>query len=91
VITDRHGRAQVYCYRGRQAKSCNQPTVMLGAVEEQLAAYLASFHVPEETVALVVKLYERAEDQRDGAERRWREIGGRSNASLNCTRGGPDA
>ncbi|MDF2762834.1 MAG: hypothetical protein K0S83_1568 [Thermomicrobiales bacterium] len=64
---------------------------MLGAVEEQLAAYLASFHVPEETVALVVKLYERAEDQRDGAERRWREIGGRSNASLSCTRGGPDA
>ena len=41
MITDRHGKTQVYCYRGRQAKSCNQPSVMPGAVAEQLAAYLA--------------------------------------------------
>ena len=91
MITDRRGKAQVYCYRCRQAKSCNQPSVMLGAVEEQLAAYLASFHVPEETVALVVKLYERAGTSATAPNVGGARLGGRSNAPLSCTRGGPDA
>jgi hypothetical protein len=38
---------------------------------------LATFHLPDETVAEVVRLYERANDQRDDAERRRREIGAR--------------
>jgi hypothetical protein len=45
VMTDRHGKARVYCYR-RQAKSCGQRSVMLEVVEDQIAAYLASFRLP---------------------------------------------
>ncbi len=77
LMTDRHGKARIYCYQGRQAKTCPQRSVMLDVVEAQLAAYLATFHLPEEMVAQVIRLYERATDQRDDAERRRREIGGR--------------
>ena len=76
-MTDRHGKARVYCYRGRQAKSCGQPSVLLPLIEEQLDAYLATFQLPEETVAEVVRLHGRAEDQRDDAERRRSEIASR--------------
>ena len=70
VMTDRHDKARVYCYQGRQTKSCAQRSTILEVVEEQLAAYLATFRLPEETVAQVVRLHERASDQRDDADRR---------------------
>ncbi len=76
-MTDRHGKARIYCYQGRQAKTCKQRSVLLDVVEAQLAAYLATFHLPEATVAQVIRLQARATDQRDDAERRRREIAGR--------------
>jgi len=77
VMTDRHAKARVYCYQGRQAKSCAQRSTILDVIEGQLAAYLATFRLPEETVAQVVRLHERADDQRDDADRRRREIASR--------------
>ncbi len=74
VTTDRHGKARVYCYASRQGKRCGQRSVQLDIIEAQLAALLGTFHLPDETVAEVVRLYERANDQRDDSERRRREI-----------------
>ena len=76
-MTDRHGKARIYCYQGRQVKACDRRSAMLDGVEDQLAAYLATFRLPEETVAEVIRLHEQATDQRDDAERRRREIAGR--------------
>ena len=91
MITDRHGKAQVYCYRGRQAKSCNQPPVMLGAVEEQLAAYLASFHVARGDGGVGSGCMSGRRTSATAPNVGGARLGGRSNASLSCTRGGPDA
>jgi site-specific DNA recombinase len=77
VMTDRHGKARIYCYASRQGQRCGQRSVHLDLIEAQLAALLGTFHLPDETVAEVVRLYERANDQRDDAERRRREIGSR--------------
>ncbi len=77
IMTDRHGKARIYCYRGRQSQRCAQRSTMLHPLEEQLATYLATFHLPQETVAEIVLIYERAHDQRDDADRRHREISGR--------------
>jgi DNA invertase Pin-like site-specific DNA recombinase len=77
IATDRHGKARIYCYAARQGQRCPQRSIPLGSIEEQLVAYLATFHLPEDTVQEVVRLYERANDQRDDAERRRREIAGR--------------
>src|SRR5215218_9645886 len=74
VMTDRHGKARIYCYASRQGQRCGQRSVHLDVIEDQLAALLRTFHLPNETVAEVVRLYERANDQRDDAERRRREI-----------------
>jgi hypothetical protein len=48
-----------------------------GAAEDQLAAYLATFRLPEETVARVISLYERASADRDESEAKRRELTGR--------------
>jgi site-specific DNA recombinase len=77
VMTDRHGKARIYCYAARQGQRCGQRSVHLDVIEAQLAALLATFHLPDETIAEVVRLHERANEQRDDAERRRREIGGR--------------
>jgi site-specific DNA recombinase len=77
VMTDRHGKARIYCYASRQGQRCGQRSVHLDVIEAQLATFFATFHLPDETVAEVVRLYERANDQRDDAERRRREIGAR--------------
>ena len=76
MITVRHRRARVRCYHGRQARTCSQRST-LDVIEEQLAAYLATFRLPEETVAEVVRLHARASDGRDNVEHRRREIAGR--------------
>jgi site-specific DNA recombinase len=77
VMTDRHDKARIYCYQGRQAKACDQRSTILDVIDAQLAAYLATFRLPEETVAQVVRLHERAHDQRDDADRRRRELASR--------------
>jgi hypothetical protein len=46
-------------------------------VEDQLARLLATFNLPDEIVADEVRLYNRANDQRDDADRRRWEITGR--------------
>ena len=76
-MTDRHGKARIYCYASRQGQRCGQRSVHLDVIEIQMAALLGTFHLPDETVDEVVRLYERANDQRDDAERRRREIGAR--------------
>ncbi len=38
VQTDRHRKARVYCYRGRQGPTCAQHSVVLIGLEHQLAA-----------------------------------------------------
>ncbi|MDP9357151.1 MAG: zinc ribbon domain-containing protein, partial [Chloroflexota bacterium] len=77
VQTDRHSKARIYCYQGRQARRCAQRSTILDVIEDQLAAYLATFQLPEETVAEVIRLHQDAGDRRDDAERRRREIAGR--------------
>jgi DNA invertase Pin-like site-specific DNA recombinase len=77
VMTDRHGKARIYCYASRQGQRCGQRSVQLDVIEAQLLALLETFHLPDDTIAEVVRLYERANDQRDDAERRRREIIGR--------------
>ena len=77
MLTVRHRRARVRCYHGRQARTCSQRSTVLDVIEEQPAAYLATFRLPEETVAEVVRLHARASDERDNAEHRRREIDGR--------------
>ncbi len=77
VQTDRHGKARIYCYQGRQARRCTQRSTILDVIEDQLAAYLGTFQLPEETVAEVIRLHQDADDRRDDAERRRREITGR--------------
>src|SRR5262249_33436777 len=76
---DRYGKPRVYCYTARQTttKACPQRYQFLTPVEDQLGAYLATFQLPEETVAEVVRLYERANQQQDDTERRRRELTGR--------------
>ena len=44
VMTDRHGKARIYCYASRQGQRCGQRSVHLDVIEAQLAALLA--HVP---------------------------------------------
>ena len=75
--TDRGGRARVYCYQGSQASRCDQRSAFLAGIEDQIAAFLATFRLPEETVARVVDLYHRANADHDDGERRRREIAGR--------------
>ena len=75
--TERSGRARVYCYQGRQSARCGQRSAFLDGIEAQIAAYLGTFHLPDETVEQVVELYRRASDQHDDAERRRREIAAR--------------
>jgi DNA invertase Pin-like site-specific DNA recombinase len=77
VMTDRHGKARIYCYASRQGQRCGQRSVHLDLIEAQVAGLLETFHLPDETIAELVRLYERANDQRDNAERRRREITGR--------------
>ncbi|MBA2754154.1 MAG: recombinase zinc beta ribbon domain-containing protein [Chloroflexia bacterium] len=77
IQTDRHGKARVYCYRGRQADRCGQRSAHLDGIEAQLAAYLETFSLPDETIAAVVRMHEVAGDRRDDGERRRREIEGR--------------
>ena len=74
VMTDRHGKARIYCYASRQGQRCGQRSVHLGRHRSPARGAPRTFHLPDETVAEVVRLYERANDQRDDAERRRREI-----------------
>ncbi|MDP9366509.1 MAG: recombinase family protein, partial [Chloroflexota bacterium] len=42
VMTDRHAKARVYCYKARQGERCPQRSAMLDGIEAQLAAYLGT-------------------------------------------------
>ena len=75
--TARSGRARVYCYQSRQGGSCGERSTFVEAIEEQVAVALATFQLPEETVAQLIQFYERTRDEPDDAHRRWRELSGR--------------
>ena len=74
--TDRYEQSRVFCYQGKQATAtaCAQRSHKLAPIEAQLGAYLATFHLDDETVAEIITLYERSRDERDDSERRRREI-----------------
>ncbi len=74
IQTDRHGRARIYCYRGSQGPVCAQRSVKIAGIESQVRQYLATFHLPDETVTEVIQLYNRATDQRDHSQDRRGEI-----------------
>ena len=44
VMTDRHGKARIYCYASRQGQRCGQRSVHLEVIETQIAALLG--HLP---------------------------------------------
>ncbi len=88
IATDRRGVTRIYCYQRRQASRCGQRSAPLAAVEAQIAAYLSGFHLPEETVARVVALYERATEERDDVERRRRELTNRLERTTDLYRWG---
>ncbi len=75
--TDRRGHARVYCYQERQGKQCGQRSAALEGIEAQLAAYLATFSLPEETVTQIVHVYDQTSAERDDTEVRRREVAGR--------------
>ncbi|MCC2626677.1 MAG: recombinase family protein [Thermomicrobiales bacterium] len=74
ILTERKKTVRIYCYQRRQISSCEQRSVLLSVIEEQITAYLKTFHLPEEVVAAVVALYELAGEQRSDADRQRREI-----------------
>jgi DNA invertase Pin-like site-specific DNA recombinase len=74
ILTHRDGKARIYCYQRRQATSCQQRSLHLTVIEEQLTTYLQTFHLPEEVVAEIVSLYEAAGQRRTDVERERREI-----------------
>jgi hypothetical protein len=71
------GRARVYCYQERQVKRCGQRSSFLDGIEEQLAEYLGTFRLPQESIDHIVSLHEQARDTRNDTEIRRREIEGR--------------
>ncbi len=60
ILTERKKTVRIYCYQRRQVSSCPQRSVLLPVIEEQITAYLETFHLPEDVVAEVVSLYESA-------------------------------
>jgi hypothetical protein len=68
---------RVYCYQERQVKRCGQRSSFLDGIEEQLAEYLGTFRLPQETIDHIVSLHEQARDTRNDTEIRRREIEGR--------------
>jgi site-specific DNA recombinase len=77
ITTDRHGKARVYCYRGRQAARCGQRSTFLDGFEAQIATYLGTFQLPDETVLDVIRMYDQASALSNDAESRRRAIEGR--------------
>ncbi|HEY7154578.1 MAG TPA: recombinase family protein [Gemmataceae bacterium] len=77
ILTPRDGKARIYCYQRRQASACPQRSVHLTVIEQQIARYLETFRLPDETVAQLVSLYRQAGERRDDAGRRRQEIAGR--------------
>ena len=74
--TDKQGRGRVFCYQCQQTARCAFRSSFLAGLEEQLVAYLATFHLPDEAMAQLVALVEGAHAGRDD-ERRRTEIAGR--------------
>ena len=60
----------------RSARSSAAVTSFLDGIEAQIAAYLETFRLPEETVDRIVAFYEQARNQRDDTDIRRREIEG---------------
>jgi hypothetical protein len=74
ILTERKKTVRIYCYQRRQVSSCQQRSALLSVIEEQITAYLKTFHLPEDVVADVVAHYEAAAEQRTDANRQRREI-----------------
>jgi DNA invertase Pin-like site-specific DNA recombinase len=74
ILTERKKTVRIYCYQRRQVSSCQQRSVLLSLIEEQITTYLKTFHLPEAVVAEVVSLYKSAGEQRADADRERREI-----------------
>ena len=74
---DKQGRARVFCYQRQQTAKCPFRSTYLAGIEEQLTAYLATFHLPDEAVAYLVDLMRSAGDEEADAARRRREISAR--------------
>ena len=72
--TARSGKARVYCYREQQRGGCGQRSTFLDGIEDQIAAYLATFHLPDETVADLIARYKHLTAERDDAERERRTL-----------------
>ncbi|MEA2582142.1 MAG: site-specific recombinase, partial [Thermomicrobiales bacterium] len=75
--TERDGRARVYCYQERQGVHCGQRSARLDGIEEQIAAYLATFQLPDDLVTTIISLYDQASAERDDTARRRTELTGR--------------
>jgi DNA invertase Pin-like site-specific DNA recombinase len=74
ILTDRGGKARIYCYQRRQVSSCDQRSVLLPVIEGQITAYLVTFQLPEDIIEEIVSLYESAGEQRNDADQQRREI-----------------
>lgn len=76
-LTPRDGRSRIYGYQRQQVTSCQQRSLLLSVVAEQISTYLGTFHLPEDLVHQLIAFYESAGAQRDDADRQRREIGSR--------------
>jgi site-specific DNA recombinase len=77
IHTARNGRARIYCYQERQGAPCGQRSTFLDGIEEQLAAFLGTFRLPEDTIAELLARYERLTDEQDDTEQQRRQVTGR--------------
>jgi DNA invertase Pin-like site-specific DNA recombinase len=77
IHTARNGRARIYCYQERQGAPCGQRSTFLDGIEDQLAAFLATFRLPEDTIAELLTRYERLTTEQDDTEQQQRQVAGR--------------
>jgi site-specific DNA recombinase len=77
IHTAKSGRARIYCYQERQGSACGQRSTFLDGIEEQLAAFLAAFRLPEATVTELLARYEQLTAEQDDTEQQRRQIEGR--------------
>ena len=64
-----NGKPRYYCYQKNQASQCDQRSGMLELINEQIAAYLSTFELPEDIVDQLVVLFEATSSERDDSER----------------------
>ncbi|MDQ3549856.1 MAG: recombinase family protein, partial [Chloroflexota bacterium] len=76
VWPDSTGKTRLTCYGRSQGNGCRQRSLFASLIEEQVAEYLSTFHIPSDYQEQVMALYREANTRRGDAAGRRREIDG---------------